>query len=181
MSGTSKSGTTKGKQRAGKERIESLGIPKSKWATWWDRKDKAEWSLRVGMTLIAAVTILVLCFTWKPAFSYRSGAIPARDLISRVDFQVADAIATGDLKERRRREVMTLYRNSPQRLEQLRAALKNRLFLVLGAANYEQLGKEERSALTEFYEGSETAPDGESPAERFALLKRVFSKDKDLA
>ncbi|WDQ14789.1 HD family phosphohydrolase [Rhodopirellula sp. P2] len=181
MSGASKSGTTKGKQRAGKERIESLGIPKSKWATWWSRKDKAEWSLRVGMTLIAAITILVLCFTWKPAFSYRSGAIPARDLISRVDFQVADAIATGDLKERRRREVMTLYRNSPQRLEQLRAALKNRLFLVLGAANYEQLGKEERSALTEFYEGSETAPDGESPAERFALLKRVFSKDKDLA
>ncbi|EMI56718.1 HD family phosphohydrolase [Rhodopirellula sallentina] len=167
-------------QRAGKERIESLGIPKPKWATWWDKSDKGNLAIRFGFALIAAIAVLALCRTWQPAFSYRMGAIPARDLMSRVTFQVPDRVATDDQRERKRREVLTLYRNTPGRLEQLRAALRNRLFLVLGASSFEQLGEKEKEALTEFYEGSETLSDDESPAERFALLKRVFAKDVEL-
>ncbi|SMP53236.1 hypothetical protein SAMN06265222_10481 [Neorhodopirellula lusitana] len=167
-------------QRAGKERIESLGIPKPKWATWWDRSNKGDLAIRFGMAILAAIALLALCKTWQPAFSYRHGAIPARDLMTRVTFQVPDKVATDDLRERKRREVLTLYRNTPKRLEQLRAALRNRLFLVLGASSFEQLGTEERLALTEFDEGSETAPEEESPAERFTLLKRVFNEDKEL-
>lgn len=168
-------------QRAGKERIESLGIPKPKWVTWWDHSNKPNLAIRFGLAIFATVAILLLCRTWQPTFAYRMGAIPARELLSRVEFQVPDKVATEDLKERKRREVLTLYRNTPKRLEQLRAALRNRLFLVLGASSFEQLGSEERAALTEFDEGSETAPDEESPAERFALLKRVFSNDKELS
>ncbi|MEM6980674.1 MAG: HDIG domain-containing metalloprotein [Planctomycetota bacterium] len=168
------------KQRGGKERIESLGIPKPRWATWWDRSDKVDWSVRVAMTIIAAAAILLLCRTWQPSFAYREGAIPARDLITRVTFQVPDKIATDELKTRKRREVLTLYRNTPQRLAQLRAALRNRLFLILGASSYEQLGEAEREALAEFDQGSE-ADDNASPAATFALLKRVFAEDEELS
>ena len=169
------------KQRAGKERIESLGIAKPKWATWWSgNKKKSDWSIRVAMTFVAAVAILVLCQTWMPSFAYRTGSIPARDLVTRVTFQVPDKMATDELRERKRREVLTLYRNTPQRLTQLRAALRNRLFLVLGASSYEQLGQAELEALSEFIESSETDSPEESPAERFAQLKRVFADDPEL-
>ncbi|MEM8913215.1 MAG: HDIG domain-containing metalloprotein [Planctomycetota bacterium] len=168
------------KQRGGKERIESLGIPKPKWATWWDHSDKVDFSIRVAMTLIATLAILVLCRTWEPSFAYRTGAIPAREMITRVTFQVPDKVATDDSRERKRREVLTLYRNSPQRLSQLRAALRNRLFLVLGASSYEQLGEAEREALAEFDPGSE-ADANSTPAATFALLKRVFAADEELA
>ncbi|TWU01953.1 HD family phosphohydrolase [Neorhodopirellula pilleata] len=167
-------------QRAGKERIQSLGIPKPKWAAWWDHSNKSDLAIRFGLATVAAVLLLVVCRTWQPTFAYRMGAIPARDLMTRVTFQVPDKVATEDLKERKRREVLTLYRNTPKRLEQLRAALRNKLFLILGASSFEQLGTEERAALTEFYEGSETTPEEDSPAERFALLKRVFNEDKEL-
>lgn len=167
-------------QRAGKERIESLGIPKPKWATWWDRSNKSDLAIRFGLAFVAAIAILALCRTWEPTFAYRMGSIPARDMLTRVTFQVPDKVATEDLKERKRREVLTLYRNTPKRLEQLRAALRNRLFVVLGSSSFEQLGPDERAALTEFYEGSETTPEKDAPAERFALLKRVFSDDSEL-
>ncbi|MEM9366551.1 MAG: HDIG domain-containing metalloprotein [Planctomycetota bacterium] len=167
------------KQRSGKERIESLGIPKSKWATWWEGSDKGDWALRLGMAIAAAVAVLLVCRTWEPAFSYRDGAIPARDTISRVTFQVPDTFATDELRNRKRREVLTLYRNRPQRLVQLRAALKNKLFLILGVDSFDQLDQEGRGALEDFVPSSETE-DGLSPANSFAKLKEVFAGDPEL-
>lgn len=183
-------------QRAGKERIESLGLPKPKWATWWSKSDKSNLAIRYALAIAAAAALLLLCRTWQPAFAYRLGAIPARDMLTRVTFQIPDRVATDDQRERKRREVLTLYRNDPNRIDQLREALRNQLFSILGASAYEQLGDKEQTALTEFREGSETLPAGtvppdkvladqqparvHTPAERFALLKRVFSKDPEL-
>ncbi len=167
-------------QRAGKQRIESLGIPKPKWVMWWDKSDKSNLAIRFGIAIIAAVAVLALCRTWQPAFSYRMGAIPARDLVTRVTFQVPDRVATDDQRERKRREVLTLYRNNPKPLDQLRAALKNQLLKILEKSSFEQFEDDEHAALASFYEGSETAADNESPAERFALLKRVFVNDPEL-
>ncbi|TWU18657.1 HD family phosphohydrolase [Allorhodopirellula heiligendammensis] len=183
-------------QRAGKERIESLGIPKPKWATWWNKSDKSNLAIRYALAIAAAAALLLLCRTWQPAFAYRLGAIPARDMLTRVTFQIPDRVATDDQRERKRREVLTLYRNDPNRLDQLREALRNQLFSILGASSYEQLGDKEQGALKEFREASEVLPAGAAtapkaataqqppaiatPAERFALLKRVFSKDPEL-
>lgn len=183
-------------QRAGRERIESLGLPKPKWATWWNKSDKSNLAVRYALAIAAAAALLLLCRTWQPAFAYRLGAIPARDMLTRVTFQIPDRVATDDQRERKRREVLTLYRNDPNRLDQLREALRNQLFSILGASAYEQLGDKEQTALMEFREGSEVLPVGtaapdsavaeqqaakvQTPAERFALLKRVFSKDPEL-
>lgn len=183
-------------QRAGKERIESLGIPKPKWVTWWNKSDKSNLAIRYGLAIAAAVALLLLCRTWQPAFAYRLGAIPPRDMLTRVTFQIPDRVATDDQRERKRREVLTLYRNDPNRLDQLREALRNQLFAILGASSYEQLGAKEHAVLDDFRVGSEAGPHNTagsdraaagsqpvaelSPAERFALIKRVFSKDPEL-
>ncbi|TWT74091.1 HD family phosphohydrolase [Allorhodopirellula solitaria] len=183
-------------QRAGKERIESLGIPKPKWATWWTKSNKSNLAIRYGLAIVAAAALILLCRTWQPAFAYRLGAIPARDMLTRITFQVPDRVATDDQRERKRREVLTLYRNNPDGIDQLREGLRNQLFSILGASSYEQLGDKEQAALNELREGADPPPPGttspdqapagqddsntQTPAERFALLKRVFSKDPEL-
>lgn len=168
------------KQRAGKERIESLGIPKPRFVEWWNRSDKADWSIRVSIAVAAAVAVLVFCQTWKPPFAYREGMIPPRDLITRVTFQVEDTDATEAMRQQRRREVLTYYRNRPRLLDQLRGELKDQLFLVLSAASFDQMTEDERQAFTQFYEGDETAEPADSPAERFATLKSVLASDPEL-
>lgn len=167
------------KNRTRQERIDSLGIQKPRLVQWWQDSDKADVLARVGIAIVAAAALLVLCQTWRPAFAYRLNAIPARDLISRVTFSVPNEIETKSLQDRKRREQLAFYSNRPQPLDQLRAALKDQLFLVLGAPSYDQLSAEERTAFSQFYEGDETQPE-DTPATRFSVLKSVLAEDPEL-
>ncbi|GAA5508783.1 HDIG domain-containing metalloprotein [Novipirellula caenicola] len=173
MSGTSK-------QRTRQERIDSLGIPKPRLIQWWQRSDKADFSIRVGMAILAAVLMLVLCHAWRPSFAYRKNAIPARDIITRVTFQVKDELETDAVRRQKRREAPVLYRNRTKPLDQLRAVLKDQLFLALGAQSFDQMNEDERKAFAQFYEGDETAEPGDTSAERFATLKSVLADDPEL-
>ncbi|QDT06227.1 hypothetical protein K227x_46360 [Rubripirellula lacrimiformis] len=167
------------KNRTRQERVESLGKQKPRWIQWWQDSNKADVLSRVGIAVIAGMFLLVLCETWRPPFAYRLNAIPARDLISRVTFEVPNESETKTLQDRKRREQLAYYRNRPQPLDQLRAALKDQLFLILSASSYGQLTEEERSAFTQFYEGDETEPD-DTPANRFSMLKSVLVDDPEL-
>ncbi len=118
-------------------------------------------------------------------------------MLTRVTFQIPDRVATDDQRERKRREVLTLYRNDPNRIDQLRETLRNQLFSILGASSFDQLGSKEQDTLREdLRESADAAPPGtttgetavapqepfavQTPEERFALLKEVFSKDPEL-
>ena len=170
------------KQRTRQERIESLGIPKPRFIQWWQRSDKADWAIRATMAISAALALLVTCQTWQPTFAYRTGSIPSRDVITRVDFQDEDRTATDAAKLQKRKEVPAYYLNNPKPLKQLRASLKSKLVLILGAESFDQLiqNEEDSATFAEFYAGSETDPDGDMPADRFSVLKQVLEKDPEL-
>ncbi len=165
------------KQRSQKERIESLGIQKPRFVEWWQRSDKADGAIRIAMALVAAAAMLAACRTWRPPFAYRTGEIPDRNLITRVTFDVIDVQKTNLLKEKMASEQIAFYKNRSEPLNQLRAALRNQLFLVLDAPAFDQLSEEEQKAFGEFYEGDETAEPDDSPADRFALFKNVLADD----
>ena len=169
------------KQRARQERIESLGIPKPRLIQWWQRSDKSDWAIRVGMALLAAIALLVFCQTWKPPFAYRAGAIPARDLITRVTFDVVDKAETDAVKKQSRREAMAFYTNRPQILTQLRSALKNQLFLALGADSYADLKTDEKEAFQRFYLNLDGEEKPTPPADQFETFKSVLKNDPELA
>ncbi len=168
------------KQRGRQERIESLGIPKPRFMQWWERSNKVDWAFRVAMAAVAALAILVCCRTWRPPFAYRTGAVPSRDLITRVTFQVPDEAATEVTRTQKRRDVLALYSNRTQPIIQLRGALKDQLFLILGATSFDQMNEEDRKAFAQFYAGDETAEPGDTPAARFALFKSVLADDPEL-
>ena len=169
------------KQRARQQRIESLGIPKPRLVQWWQRSKKSDWALRIGIALLAAAALLVFCQTWIPPFAYRVGAIPARDLVTRVTFEVVDKAETQAVRIQRRREAMTMYRNRPQVLTQLRSALKNQLFLALGADAYADLQDDEKDAFEQFYAVDSEAENPDPPADVFLKFKSVLKDDPDLA
>ncbi|MFK8114420.1 MAG: HD family phosphohydrolase [Rubripirellula sp.] len=166
------------KQRTRPERLDSLGIQKPRLVQWWQDSDKSDFTVRLGLAIAAAVALLVCCHTWRPPFSFRLGAIPPRDVVTRVTFEVPNETETDALRNRKKRETVVFYRNRTQPLDELSAALKNELFLVLGADSFDSLREEERNAFVQFYEGDETAPDED--ARRFSLLKSVFADDPEL-
>lgn len=165
------------KQRTRPERIDSLGIQKPRLVQWWQDSDKADFAIRVVIAVIAAVALLALCQTWKPPFAHRRDSIPARDLITRVTFKVINEPETKAKQDRIRRQQLAFYKNQTQPLEELRAALRDRLLLVLGAPSFDQLSPgDERNAFAQFYEGDETVPE-DTPAKRFGMLRTVLADD----
>ena len=172
--------STSSSKRAGKERLQTLGLPKSKLVKWWTENTAEGFWQRVAVTLCAAATMLLVCRTWQPPFPYRVGDYPPRDLISRVEFQVVDQTATEAVRIQKRREALAYYVNRNQPLLQRREELKDQLFLVLGAESFDQMTADERKAFAELYQDSETAAPGDTAADRFAILKSVLAVDPDL-
>lgn len=167
------------KTRTRQERIDSLGIQKPRLVQWWQDSDKADFAIRIAIAVVAAVALLAFCQTWRPPFAFRKDGIPPRDLITRVTFEVPNESETKTLRDRKRSEQLAFYSNSPKQLDLLRAALKDQLFLVLGAPSFDALSEEERNAFSQFYAGDETEPE-DTPAKRFAMLKSVFADDPEL-
>lgn len=172
--------STSSNKRAGKERLQSLGLPQSKLLRWWSEDADAGFWYRLSVTFAAAVAMLVVCRCWQPPFPYRTGDYPSRDVISRVEFQVVDTTATEALRMQKRREALAYYVNRSQPLIQRREELKDQLFLVLGAESFAQMTVDERRAFAELYVDSETAQPGDTAADRFGILKSVLATDPDL-
>ncbi|MEL6105890.1 MAG: HDIG domain-containing metalloprotein [Planctomycetota bacterium] len=172
------------KTRTRQERIESLGIPKPRLVQWWNDSDKAAWAVRVLIALAAAVALLVVCRAWEPRFAFRSASIPARDVIARVNFEVENELETKALRLEKIREVPVYYQNRLSPLDQLRAQLRNRLFLILESDSLQQMDEDQ---LERFYDFAALQPinpesDAEevSPAEAFAAIKMTLGDDTKL-
>ncbi|MCO8120916.1 HDIG domain-containing protein [Stieleria sp. TO1_6] len=173
------------KTRTRQERIESLGIPKPKFVQWWIDSDKADWAVRIAIGVFAAVALLVVCRAWEPRFAFRSGTIPMRSVIARVDFEVEDEIDSEAQRLKKVRELPVFYHNRLASLQQLRARLKNRLLVILHAASLQEMGTEQSSAFAEFADSvpvtPESAGDGEpSASDKFNAIKAVLGGDKEL-
>jgi len=172
--------STSSNKRAGKERLQTLGLPQSQLLRWWTENAAPGFWYRCSATVVAAIAMLVICRTWQPPFPYRTGDYPSRDMISRAEFQVVDLTATEALRIQKRREALAYYVNRNQPLIQRREELKDQLFLVLGAESFAQMTADERRAFAELYLDSETAAPGDTAADRFGTLKSVLATDPDL-
>jgi hypothetical protein len=175
------------KTRTRQERIESLGIPKPKFVQWWIDSDKADWAVRISIALAAAALLLLICRAWEPRFAYRSGTIPMRDVIARVNFEVENEIETEAVRLQKIREVPVYYRNRSAPLQQLRARLKNRLFVMLNAPSMKEMSEEERKAFEEFATSlpADLNPESATPQQpsaeaQFAAIKAVLDDDPKL-
>ena len=173
------------KQRNRQERINSLGIQKPRLVQWWQESDKADFMIRMGLAVIAAITLLAACQTWRPQFAYRKQDILSHNLISRVTFEVKNDEQTKALQDRKAREQLAFYSNRSKPLYDLQAALRERLFLILAAPSFEEMKPEEQEALAEFKlredaVSDQTPSSDRTPSERLLEIKQVFESDPKL-
>ena len=84
--------------------------------------------LRVGLCVIATVTLWVMCAGWAPPFKYRVRQAPLRNLHARTVFQFADVEQTEEARRRARSKILCLYEHDRRPLEELRQALFDALF-----------------------------------------------------
>ena len=173
------------KTRTSQERIESLGIPKPQFVQWWNDGDKSDLAIRVAISLFAAIALLTICLTWRPRFAFRSGDIPMRDLIARVNFEVENEIETEANRLDQIRTVPVFYRNRPGILDQLLSRLKNRMLVIQDTPSLKEMSDEERKVFEEFSSLEPLTPESAkenatTATDRFAAMKAILESDESL-
>lgn len=173
-------------KRTRTERVQSLGKQPGGVKHWLGRASDLDMLIRLGIAAGAAILMLIFCQTWKPPFAYRAGQIPAREIVARATFQVPDEAKTQVARAKRRGDVITFYRNDVGPLDNLRAELKDALFLVLSAASFEEMTDAERETFVELARSArfseKLGPDTEPPSreEQFQALQATLADDPKL-
>ncbi len=158
-------------------RANLIGLPPGLIGRTWAALQRGPVLLRLGTCLLAGLAMWLITGAWAPPFSYRTGYVPPRDIVTRVGFEVENAAKTQEAKESRRRELPCVYNNNPKRLEEIREELKNKLFEVIKAESFENL---EPKLVAEFVQQSD-GTDAPMTADAFDACRLALSEDKDLA
>ncbi len=131
---------------------------------------------RIALCFLAAVIMWVVTGAWAGPFSFRSGYTPPRDIDAKVSFSVVDPQETEKLREQKRGETMCVYVHDDRPLKELRSALKNHVFQVLGAASYQDVKDDIwRDFLVNANESTELADEM-----AFNAIRTALADDQDL-
>jgi len=135
--------------------------------------------LRLGLALVAAVVMFAVTRGWQPAFQYRAGYAPQRDVVVRVNFSVEDEQRTKEKQQLAARSVRCVYSNDATPLIQLRRALNGALKQVAAADTLEAVSEEHWQKL--YIE--RIAVEGEEPSDaaaQFTALKAALAEYENL-
>ena len=111
---------------------------------------------RIGLCLAAAAILLVMLQGWQEPFAFRTGSVPPRGIVSRVNFERPDVEGTRDAQQRAAARVRVVYAQDKAPIVRLRDGLKNRVKEIAAA---DSLGRVSRVAWLEF------APEAAGPLE----------------
>lgn len=121
------------------ERVAALELPPNFADRFLGSLQRGDVWLRIGLCLAAATFLWVVTRAWEPPFAFRSGYVPARDVMARVEFKKFDPDATHDARQRAANQVTFIYSQDPSGLVQLRGALKNKLVEISNAPTLDAL------------------------------------------
>src|SRR5947209_9418690 len=124
-----------GRKRTRSQRVASIELPPNRWERSLDYLRHGSVLLRIGLSLVAAVMMWALISGWAPPFPYRTGFIPSRDIVARVDFKRALPEKQKNLQENAKKEIKYIYSQDPTQLANLRGGLRNKLVAIRDAAS----------------------------------------------
>ncbi len=135
------------KNRSGNDKHVAAAKRKRVWNEWprwncrqicssrcWAGLQRIDVLARIGLCIVAAVAMWLIVGGWEPPFAYRSGYVPQRDILARVEFREYDPVATKSAKDKAANQVRFVYQEDPSSLVQLRSALINKLAEVSNSA-----------------------------------------------
>ncbi len=162
-------------KRTRSERVASIQLEPSSLHRWLRQFMTSQNLLQVALALVAAALIVIILQGWRPAFAYREGQIPPRDLVARVAFDMVDSGQTELLRKQKRREVLCFYENRSQPISQLSSTIKNKFSSLLGDTPYAELSAEQQRTLAEFMPTA-IGNDELTPAEALQRIRLVLDE-----
>lgn len=132
--------------------------------------------LHALLALIAAVLVVLTLEGWRPAFPYREGQIPERDVVARVAFDMLDAGQTDQKRKQRRRSVLCYYENQPSQILELSGTLKNKLSALLDNTPLEELSVQQRATLAELMPAQQDSAADFTQREALASIRSLFNE-----
>ncbi len=163
------------------DHVASLELPPGRVAVVLGSLSRPDVLLRLGICLVAILSMWTITGGWAPPFSYRLGRVPSRDVCASVAFQVPNPEGTAKEVALQRREVRCTYVNDDGRLRELLAALEGVMLQVHEAESLDQLDPE---VWREFLpKGDEAAPGGQPSVQStvaFTGLRAALPDDAHL-
>ncbi len=126
--------STGGQKKTRLERVAALELPPNLFDHMLRGLQRIDVLARIGLCVVAAVAMWLIVGGWEPPFSYRTGFVPQRDILARVEFREFDPVATKTAKDKAANQVRFVYQQDSSALVQLRAALINKLAEVSNSA-----------------------------------------------
>jgi cyclic-di-AMP phosphodiesterase PgpH len=166
--------------RTRSERVASLQLEPSALRRQFTRLLTAHSLVQFGMALASLISILVIFRAWEPPFSYREGQIPDRDIVARIPFDIVDAQQTKLLRDQRRRETLCFYENRPQPISQLRSALQNQIFALLGDKPFEELSRDQLATLDQLIQDNSANASTIEPQTALTHIRNLLSDPDQL-
>jgi putative nucleotidyltransferase with HDIG domain len=159
-------------------RSNGLALPPGHFARLMETVRRSDVLVRIGLCIAAALAMWLFTKAWAPAFPYRTGYVPPRDIIARVDFEVLDQQETAHLRKQARESAENVYTLDLGPLHQLRQELTNELLRISQADAATDVHPTDWSKFDPI---SVPEADPELPSRRLRALKKFFDNGMDLA
>ena len=171
--------------RTRSKRVASVALPPGLLLRTITQLRRSTVLMRLGLCVLAAVLMWLATKGWTPPLGYRTWDIPNRDIVARVDFEREDPEATKAAKERAKEradsQFINIYINDAKPLEQLRHALKDRVFQVIRAQSRGDLDSSIwREFLPDPTGGDGSGIDDGTAEAAFSVFRDAFTEDADL-
>ena len=170
-------------KRTRSERVASLKLEPSQLNRWLRTVFTGKCLLQVFIALMAAVFVVIILQGWKPPFAFREGDIPQRDVIARVEFEIPDVAKTSALRDQARSQVLCIYENNPEPVQQLGRDLRTALRSLNNETPLEQLDQDSRNDLQSFLPANlaaENSAEVVMPEEELNRLRQFLTKNDTL-
>jgi putative nucleotidyltransferase with HDIG domain len=136
---------------------------------------------RPAVLLRLAAFVVACCLMWLitnagvPLPSFRTGDVPPRKIVARVDFQLEDLAETEKKREQARRTVEAVYENNVRLLEEVRQELTNKVGQIVQAESFDKVNQK---LWSEFSPPAMSRSEQEEK-QRFDALRTYFTAGMD--
>src|SRR6185436_15569752 len=122
-------------------RTTALHLPPNFLARGVETLRRADVLLRLGALTTTAVLLWAVTGMGVPPFAFRTGDVPSRKIISRVDFSLPDDVETEKRRQEARRLAEAVYENNVRLLEEIRQELTNKVSQLAQAESFDKVNQ----------------------------------------
>ncbi|MDA0659670.1 MAG: HDIG domain-containing protein [Planctomycetota bacterium] len=159
------------------DRVASFRLPPGSFERTWRTLRRSDVSLRVLVCFLTTLVLWGITESWMPQLGYRTGDIPARDIVARVGFRVPDEARREEQIAQARQSVEHVYRHDPQPLAEIRQDLKGKIFQLLDSRHdFPNV----QALWAEFLPADGTVPEIEEQRTQFETFLGQLENDRDL-